>query len=166
MPLVGGRGGLGRGLASLVPDAPADPTVEALSQRVEALSRMVSALESELAMHRLRTEALSAEQMCLEARAWIGANPDIWGLVAGHARAAAHDRRRFSMKREFEDLRDEYAPAGEMRWKFRNSLTAPLARFLLQEVPEVGPYMALGRSKVDRYFDGTCSPPEAAGCDA
>ena len=60
MPLVGGRGGLGRGLASLVPDAPADPTVEALSQRVEALSRMVSALESELAMHRLRTEALSA----------------------------------------------------------------------------------------------------------
>ena len=65
-----------------------------------------------------------------------------------------------------EDLRDEYAPAGEMRWKFRNSLTAPLARFLLQEVPEVGPYMALGRSKVDRYFDGTCSPPEAAGCDA
>lgn len=152
MPLVGSRGGLGRGIASIMPDVPEGTGVRELERRVDALER-------ELARHESRTEFMTAERMYVAGRRFIESNPAVWGLIKSHARAAAGEGRRFSMKREFENMRGELAPVGDARWRFRNSLAPVLVRFLLLEVPEVGPYVARGRSKVDKYFDGTCEPP-------
>lgn len=163
MPLVGGRGGLGRGLDAIVPDAARDGGVAELARRVGALER-------ELARHESRTEHMTAERMYVAGRSFIECNPFVWGLIKSDARAAAVAGRRFSMKREFEDMRDEHATVGDARWRFRNSLAPVLVRFLLLEVPEVAPFVARGRSKVDKYFDGTCEPPawppeEGGGAD-
>lgn len=152
MPLVGGRGGLGRGIAAIVPDAERDGDLAALARRVGTLER-------ELARHEARTEHMTAEVMYVAGRLFIEANPAVWSLIKSHARSAASKGRRFSMKREFEDMRGELATEGDGRWSFRNSLAPVLVRFLLIEVPEVEPYVARGRSKVDKYFDGTCEPP-------
>lgn len=152
MPLVGGRGGLGRGLAAIVSDSSRDAAVDELARRVEALER-------ELELHRSRTESMTAEEMYLAGRGFVESNPAVWSLMVSHAREAARERRRFSMKREFEDMRGEIATKGDARWSFRNSLSPVLVRLLLLEVPEVDPYVRRGRSKVDKYFDGTCEPP-------
>lgn len=163
MPLVGGGGGLGRGIDALVPDAGRDGAMAELVRRVEALER-------ELERSKSRREYLSAEEMYLAARSFIECNSVVWGIIESHARAAAFDGRRFSMKREFEDMRDEYATVGDVRWRFRNPLAAPLVRFLLLDVPEADPFIKRGHSKVDKYFDGTCEPPswppEEGGVDA
>lgn len=150
MPLVGR--GLGRGIGSLVPDMDRDIAVERLARRVEMLER-------ELALHRMRTESMTAEEMYIAARSFIAANPGVWELIKRHAREAAKEGRRFSMKREFEDMRGEVEAEGSAGWRFRNSITPPCTRLLLLEVPEAAEVTALGRSKVDKYFDGTCEPP-------
>lgn len=163
MPLIGGRGALGRGLSAIVPDAERDGGVDALARRVEAVER-------ELARYESRMERMSPESMYVAGRRFIEHNRAVWDLIKSHAREAASEGRRFSMKREFEDMRDEYATDRTGRWRFRNSLTPVLARFLLLEVPEVEPFIARGQSKVDKYFDGTCEPPawppeEGGGAD-
>lgn len=159
MPLVGKSGGLGRGIAAIVSDAERDSDVADLSGRVGELGERVAELERELARVKPRREYLTAEEMYLSARCFIDANPTIWSLIKSHATAAASEGRRFSMKREFEDLRDECKTVGDYEWMFPNPLAAPLVRFLLIDVPEVDPYIKRGKSKVDKYFNGQCEPP-------
>lgn len=152
MAVVGARRALGRGIGSLMPDAPRETDVVRLAQRVEELER-------ELEVGHLYVEGMSAEKMYLEALGFIENNPSIWDVIVSHARDAAVHGRRYSMKREFEEMRDKYVPVGDERWRLRNALAAPLVRFLLIDVPEVAPFVERGRSKVDRYFNGVATPP-------
>lgn len=127
---------------------PADP------ESVGKLLGIVRAIAEELERHVEKTEGMSAAKMFVRARGFMSGNPAVWDRIKSDARNAARDGRRFSMKKEIEVLRDEgRIKTGEGDYKFNSSVTAALTRFLLYEVPEVEPYVAVRASKVDRYFE-------------
>lgn len=153
MPLVGARGGLGRGLSAIMPEDPADQVVAELARRVDELER-------ELARHEQRTEAMTAEQTYLAAASFVRCNPDAYALVVEHAKEAVAAGERFSVKREFEDMRGKVPAVGSLAYRYCNAITPAIARMVVVDVPEVDPYLRRGKSKVDKYFDGTVEPPE------
>lgn len=121
--------------------------------KVIELERRIAELEERLARHEERTEPMSAEVMYNTAQAFIENNPQIWQSMVNIARSRARQNKRVSMKRIVEDMRDQYSTVWQTEdFKFSNSVTAALARFLIQECPEVKGHIRLGRSKVDRFF--------------
>lgn len=121
--------------------------------KVIELERRIAELEERLARHEERTEPMSAEVMYNTAQAFIENNPQIWQSMVNIARSRARQNKRVSMKRIVEDMRDQYSVVWQTEdFKFSNSVTACLARFLIQECPEVKGHIRLGRSKVDRFF--------------
>lgn len=121
--------------------------------KVIELERRIAELEERLARHEERTEPMSAEVMYNTAQAFIENNPQIWQSMVNIARSRAQQNKRVSMKRIIEDMRDQYSTVWQTEdFKFSNSVTAALARFLIQECPEVKGHIRLGRSKVDRFF--------------
>ena len=120
---------------------------------VNELQARIAELEERLARHEERTEPMSAEVMYETAKSFIENNPQIWRSMVNVARSRARQGKRVSMKRIIEDTRDQYGVVWQTDdVKLNNSVTACLARFLIQECPEVREYMKLKRSKVDRYF--------------
>lgn len=121
----------------------------------EALDR-ITWLERELARHEERTEGLSAQETYNRAKLYIDMNPGVWQRIKADARVAAHIGRRFSIAREFEELRDQkWLELNENeQYRCNNSYRACLTRFLMQEVPEVIPFVKWRRSKIDKYFPG------------
>ena len=88
-----------------------------------------------------------------EAKEFIANNPQVWQSMVNTARSRARQGKRVSMKRIVEDTRDTYGVTWQTEdFKLSNSVTACLARFLIQECPEVKGHIKLGRSKVDRFF--------------
>ena len=121
--------------------------------KVIELERKIAELEERLARHEERTEPMSAEVMYNTAQAFIENNPQIWQSMVNIARSRARQNKRVSMKRIVEDTRDNYGVTWQTEdFKLSNSVTACLARFLIQECPEVKGHIKLGRSKVDRFF--------------
>ena len=154
MPLVRDKRGLGRGISAIVPDADRDAEVSDLMRRV-------TVLEEDLAIVTARSGTLTAEQMYLGARAFIARNTHSWQRIKDLARESAIANRRFSLKREIEDMRESSSgikPNDDL-YLFNNSLTTPLTRFLIEEVPEVEPCIARRPSKVDKFFNGVAEPP-------
>ena len=155
------RRAFGRGMAVIAPERPrSGPLVANVRERdaqarMDAMAAELAALRAELARHEERTEGLSAEQTQKRAVAWREAHPEAWRRIRADGARAAAECRRFSMKREVEQLRAERLidPAGEPKgYLFNNSYTAPLTRMLLAEVPELKGYVRTRKSKVDKYY--------------
>jgi hypothetical protein len=124
-----------------------------MAASVDELQARLNELEERLARHEERTEPMSAEVMYSTAKEWIDNNPAVWSAAKTMARSRAKFGKRVSMKRIIEDLRDEFGMAWQTEeFKLSNSVTSCLARFLVQECPEVKPYIQFKRSKVDRFF--------------
>ena len=120
---------------------------------VKALEARIAELEERLKRHEERTEPMSAETMYETAKGFIANNPDIWRSMCYIARSRARQGKRVSMKRIIEDTRDSYGVTWQTdNFKLNNSVTAALSRFMVQECPEVKPYLRMNRSKVDRFF--------------
>ena len=121
--------------------------------KVIELERRIAELEERLARHEERTEPMSAEVMYSTAEEFIDNTPQVWQSMVNTARSRARQGKRVSMKRIVEDTRDNYGVTWQTEdFKLSNSVTACLARFLIQECPEVKGHIKLGRSKVDRFF--------------
>ena len=121
--------------------------------KVIELERRIAELEERLARHEERTEAMSAEVMYSTAKEFIADNPQVWQSMVNTARSRARQGKRVSMKRIVEDTRDNYGVTWQTEnFKLSNSVTACLARFLIQECPEVKGHIKINRSKVDRFF--------------
>lgn len=121
--------------------------------KVIELERKIAELEERLKRHEERTEPMSAEVMYSTAKEFIANNPQIWQSMVNIARSRARQNKRVSMKRIIEDMRDQYSTVWQTEdFKFSNSVTAALARFLIQECPEVKGHIKINRSKVDRFF--------------
>lgn len=152
------RSPLGRGLDALLPKPDLAEEIRGIdlgdADSAARLVEIVGVIAEELERHVERTEGMSAEKMFARARGFMRENPSVWGRIKDDARSAAREGRRFSMKKEIEDLRDEgRIKTLEGDYKFNSSVTAALTRFLLHEVPEAEPYVAIRPSKVDKYFE-------------
>lgn len=142
---------LGKGLEALIETSETPD----LQKQIDELTDKQKKLERELDEHRVRTEGLSAQEMFKRAKAFKDNNPGIWDQIVADARIAAKYQRRFSVKKEIEELREtKWILLDEHEdYRFNNSYTAPLTRFLIQEVPEVEPYVHIRTSKTDKYFE-------------
>lgn len=128
--------------------------MQPVEQRIAELEAMVNELTERLARHEERTEPMSAEVMYQTAKDFIEKNPQAWETMKRTARSRALSNQRVSMKRIIEDARDQYGVQWQTQgFKFNNSVTACLARFLVKECPEVAPKIKMNRSKVDRFFN-------------
>ena len=157
MPLVERRGGLGRGIEALMSDEVRDADMSALFDRLDGIDHTLSLV---LALSVGGRGSMTAEEMYLSCKSFIAANPGFWSTVKGRARFSADNGRRFSMKKTFEELRETSAVASGTEWKLCNTLASPLTRFLVEEVPEVAPYVQRRNCKVDKFFNGAAEPPE------
>ena len=83
-----------------------------------------------------------------KARDWIVANPTIWHEMLGWARSDAESGTRISMKAYAERAR-AMRPLCVHGFGLDNRITAPLARYVAQAVPEAAPLMSMRRSKSD-----------------
>ena len=84
------------------------------------------------------------------ARHWIAENPDAWAYMCSVARReAAHDRK-FGMKWIVEETRKKafVNRAGEP-FKINNSHTAAFARIMVQQYPELRPFIEYRKSQFD-----------------
>lgn len=129
-----------------------------LAETIRELQAEVAYLKEELARHEERTEGLNAEQMQNRAVEYVQMNPIVWERIKQDALNAAGQHKRFSIAKEFEELRNvKWLDLNENeQYKCNNSYRAPLTRMLVQEIPEVRPYVSMRRSKVDKYYQGVC----------
>ena len=88
------------------------------------------------------------------AEEWIAANPGAWRLMKEEAGRHAACRRHTSMRLVIETVR--YSPAWERRggepFTIDNNITSALARLLVEQMPEVGPYIETRRAACDWAF--------------
>lgn len=87
----------------------------------------------------------------LRAAEWVRSNPEAWRAMKMEARERAANARHFSIAELVEAVR--YSPRHIERvdgFRFNNSYRAPLARMLVREVPECGPFIELRKSVCDK----------------
>lgn len=84
---------------------------------------------------------------------WIRENPDAWAWIVGEAVKEARAERRFSPRYLAESLRSkDFVSADGSSSTVSNNLTPSLARHLVEQHPEVKPWMELRRSRCDDAF--------------
>lgn len=95
-------------------------------------------------------KALTMER---EGKDWIRRNPDIWERFTTYALNEAAHQRRVSIKWLLEDARkfDRVDSAGDPV-KVNNSFAPFFARRLIDEHPEIRPYVEIRKSILDRLL--------------
>ena len=94
-------------------------------------------------------EIAEGERFMYEAKEWIKANHSVWLWMCSQAMRYAVDERRFSIARLVEEARYTRPVVGIDEYKIDNTLRAPLARMLIEAVPQCKPYIQIRSSKVD-----------------
>lgn len=96
-------------------------------------------------------KCIKALAMEREGKDWIRRNPDIWERFTTYALNEAAHQRRVSIKWLLEDARkfDRVDSAGDPV-KVDNSLAPFFARQLIDEHPEIRPYLETRKSILDR----------------
>ena len=92
---------------------------------------------------------MDAEKMTDCAELWVQSNPVAWGKMVKIAKKFARKKRHFSMKFLAEEARYYMRVHGIDQFKINNSLTAPLARKLIKDNPELSEFIETRKSKVD-----------------
>lgn len=84
---------------------------------------------------------------------WIRENPDAWAWIVGEAVKEARAERRFSPRYLAESLRSkDFVSVDGSASTINNNLTPSLARHLIDQHPEVAPWLELRKSKCDSAF--------------
>ena len=123
---------------------------EGANAQVAELMARIEQLEAQLASYEARSGFMTAQEMLDMAYAWIDRNPLAWGHLKGAALAAIDQQRRFSIKKELEQLRESpEVVKGDADYKISNSLSPVLVRLLIKEMPELGELATVRPSKVD-----------------
>lgn len=97
---------------------------------------------------------LSDAQIQRESAAdWIRENHDAWAWIVGEALKEARAGRRFSPRYLAESLRaKDFVSADGSTSTINNNLTPALARHLIEQHPEVAPWIELRKSKCGPAF--------------
>ena len=121
---------------------------------VEELERQIAELTARLETFESKTGFMSADTMMENAKAWIAKNPKAWEIIENQARAAIRDRKRFSVKKALEVLRDNpiITWLDDSDFKISNSYASVFTRLLVQKMPELREFVTMRKSKVDRLF--------------
>lgn len=84
---------------------------------------------------------------------WIRENPDAWDWIVGEAVKEARAERRFSPRYLAESLRSkDFVSVDGSSSTINNNLTPALARILIEQHPEVKPWLELRKSKCSPAF--------------
>lgn len=84
---------------------------------------------------------------------WIRENPDAWAWIVGEALKEARAGRRFSPRYLAESLRSkDFVSIDGSTSAVNNNITAALARHLIEQHPEVSPWIELRKSKCSPAF--------------
>lgn len=120
----------------------------------EQMEARIAELEERLALFESKTGFMSADTMMENAKAWIAKNPKAWEIIENQARAAIRDRKRFSVKKALDVLRDNpiITWLDDSDFKISNSYASVFTRLLVQEMPELREFVTIRKSKVDRLF--------------
>lgn len=85
---------------------------------------------------------------------WIRENPDAWAWIVGEAVKEARAERRFSPRYLAESLRSkDFVSVDGKATSVSNNLTPALARHLIDQHPEVKPWIELRKSKCGPAFE-------------
>ena len=84
-----------------------------------------------------------------KARDWIRHNHGTWLWMCQKAAQAAAERKRISISRLVEEARYTKPVVGVDEYKINNDIRAPLARMLIEAVPQCKDYIETRSSKVD-----------------
>ena len=84
---------------------------------------------------------------------WRRENPDAWRRICTEALRLAAVKKRFSVKRIFEALRDSADFNRTEKFKLNNSYTAPAARALIALYPELERKIETRRTRTERVAD-------------
>ena len=96
------------------------------------------------------TRAYKAELHMAKAKEWIDRNPRAWNYITSQALKSAAIGRRFGMKALCEHVRwHMVVNEGDEEFKVCNTYTAYFARILIEEHPEVEPYIVTRRAAAD-----------------
>lgn len=85
-----------------------------------------------------------------DAREWIAANEAAWEYMVHEARWAAFRGKHVGMKALAEHVRWHVVVRKGQPYRLNNNLVSLLARVLVAEHPEVGPYVERRKSMYDR----------------
>ena len=95
-------------------------------------------------------DAVKGERYMAQAREWIEANPKAWEYIVSQACLSASIHRRFGMKALCEHVRWHFSVIkGNSEFKLNNNYTAPFTRLLIEQHPEVEPYVCTRHSAAD-----------------
>ena len=94
-------------------------------------------------------ECAKGERFQEAAREWIRKNHGTWLWMCQAAARHAAEERRFSIARLVEEARYTKPVQGVDEYKINNDLRAPLARMLVEAVPQCAPYIQTRSSAVD-----------------
>ena len=84
-----------------------------------------------------------------KASQWVRANHGVWLWMCGKAMEAATERRRFSISRLVEEARYTKPVKGVDEYRINNDIRAPLARMLIEAVPQCREFIETRDSAVD-----------------
>ncbi|MBQ9041472.1 MAG: hypothetical protein IJ111_01490 [Eggerthellaceae bacterium] len=127
-----------------------------MERRLTAVERENAQLKRELARHEERTEGLSAQETYNRTKAYIDNNPKVWERICLDATHAVMLNERFSIAKEFEELRDsKWLEKHESEdYKCNNSYRACMTRFLVVQFPSLvtDGLVSIRKSKIDKFF--------------
>lgn len=110
------------------------------------------------------TNRKNAALLMSRARNLAKANPSVWGFMVGLALNEAAHERTFGFQWLVEEARRRYLidDTGS-DFKLDNDYCAPLGRLLLEEHPEVGPYLRRRHAAVDDLEEAPGTGGEGRG---
>lgn len=94
-------------------------------------------------------DVAGGERITEKAKDWVRKNHGVWLWMCSKAAQAAADQRHFSIARLVEEARYTKPVKGVDVYKINNDIRAPLARMLVDAVPQCAPYIETRSSKVD-----------------
>lgn len=95
-------------------------------------------------------EAAKGERYREAAEQWIADNPKAWDYIVSQALASAAMHRRFGMKALCEHVRWHMeVENGDAEFKLNNNYTSAFTRILIEQHPEVAPYVKTRSAAVD-----------------
>ena len=94
-------------------------------------------------------ECAKGERFQEAAKDWIRHNHGTWLWMCQKAARYAAEKKRFSIARLVEEARYTKPVQGVDDYKVNNDLRAPLARMLVEAVPQCSPYIERRASVVD-----------------
>ena len=128
--------------------------MDANSERIAELEKQLNELSIRLEAFEAKSGYMKADEMVKRARQWTIRNPHAWRSIKNSADLCITLKKRFSIKKAVEELRESCLVAAypDEEFKVSNSYSAVFARMLVEEKPALKDYVTLKKSKVDRYF--------------